>query len=144
MIYWVYLRCKKDDYYKINSPSDVYDIMSEKVRDLNQETFFCLILNTKNCITKIYPITTGLLDRVQVHPREIFRPAIHHNAHRIILVHNHPSGDPTPSSQDIDATKVLVDSSDILGIQILDHIIVGAPSNRNPLGYISLKEEGLF
>jgi DNA repair protein RadC len=89
-------------------------------------------------VTKKETITIGTLNSAQVHPRELFKSAIRHSAAAIILVHNHPSGDPTPSTEDIEVTKKLVESGKLMGIQVLDHLIIG--DNH----YTSMKEKGLL
>ena len=97
-----------------------------------------VLLNTKNCIIGVKDIFTGSLNNSIVHPREIFKAAINKNSASIIICHNHPSGDPTPSSEDINITLRIKECGSIIGIQLLDHIIIG--NNK----YISLKEEGLI
>lgn len=110
----------------------------EELKDEEQEHFIVLCLNTKNEIIARKTISIGTLDQAIVHPRDVFRFAIKSNAARIIAVHNHPSGNPEPSENDKTVTKRLIRSSDILGIEVLDHIIVGNDS------YVSLRERGLF
>jgi len=92
--------------------------------DSAQEEFHIVTLNTKNQVISTHQITVGLLDQCMVHPREVFRPAIKDAAKSIILVHNHPSGDPTPSDKDLQLTRRLEEVGQMLGIQVLDHIIV--------------------
>jgi len=127
---------------KVSSPKDAAEFLFHKLRPLQQEEFFILFLDTKNYIIKTVSITKGLLDSSLVHPREVFKPAIQANCQKIILAHNHPSGDPTPSPQDIKVTKQLVAAGDILGIKVIDHIIIGSGDIQNGDGYISLKETG--
>lgn len=110
----------------------------EELKDEEQEHFIVLCLNTKNEIIARKTISIGTLDQAIVHPRDVFRFAIKNNAARIIAVHNHPSGNPEPSQNDKTVTKRLIRSGDILGVEILDHIIVGNDS------YVSLRERGLF
>lgn len=110
----------------------------EELKDEEQEHFIVLCLNTKNEIIARKTISIGTLDQALVHPRDVFRFAIKNNAARIIAVHNHPSGNPEPSENDKTVTKRLIRSGDILGVEILDHIIVGNDS------YVSLRERGLF
>ena len=108
-----------------------------------QESFMILLLNTKNrLIVPPVEATRGLLDTSPVHPREVFREAVRHSAASAILSHNHPSGDPTPSKEDIDITRRLVEAGKILGIRVLDHVICGRPSDTSP-GYVSLREKNL-
>jgi DNA repair protein RadC len=107
---------------------------SRLANDADQEEFHVVSLNTKNQVLATHPISRGLLDQTVVHPREVFRPAIKEAAKSIILVHNHPSGDPTPSDKDLTLTRRLDESGTLLGIQVLDHIIVA----RN--GAVSIRE----
>jgi DNA repair protein RadC len=125
---------------KIGSPQDAYNAIKTvtNAQEEAQEVFGILILNTKNKIVAVHEVSRGTLDASMVHPREVFKPAVLHNAAAIICFHNHPSGDPTPSEIDIKTTKRLSEAGEILGIQILDHIIVGDE------GYTSLKEMGVM
>ena len=108
-----------------------------------QESFMILLLNTKNrLIVPPVEATRGLLDTSPVHPREVFREAVRQSAASAILAHNHPSGDPTPSKEDIDITRRLVEAGKILGIRVIDHVICGRPSDTSP-GYVSLREKNL-
>lgn len=122
----------------ITGPQDVATLLTEEMRHLNQEHFVILLLNAKNQVIKKETITIGTLNSAQVHPRELFKSAIRHSAAAIILVHNHPSGDPTPSTEDIEVTKKLVESGKLMGIQVLDHLVIG--DNH----YTSMKEKGLL
>ena len=92
---------------------------------LDQEEFLIAILDTKLCVRRVVRITRGTLDASLVHPREVFRPAIADAASAILLIHNHPSGDPTPSRQDHEVTDRLKQAGGILGINVIDHIVVG-------------------
>ena len=103
-----------------------------------QEVFGILILNIKNRIVAVHEISRGTLNSSLVHPREVFKPAILHNAASIICFHNHPSGDPEPSREDVELTNRLVEAGKILGIEVFDHIVVGDE------GYVSLKERGVM
>lgn len=122
----------------IRSPKDVADYLMEDMRYLKQEYFIALLLNTKNQIINKEEISVGTLNSSVIHPREVFKPAIKKSVSAIIIVHNHPSGDPTPSREDIEVTKRLAKAGEILGIDILDHVIIG------DLKYVSLKEKGIF
>ena len=95
------------------------------MKNLKKENFLCLLLDGKNRIINQFKISEGSLSSSIVHPREALRPAIREAAASIIFIHNHPTGDPTPSSDDIAITKRLVESSKIVGIKVLDHIIIG-------------------
>lgn len=140
---------------KITSPSDVADLMMSKMRYLQKEIVCVLCLDTKGGVTNkgligegdlptlawgrvisTGTVFTGTLNASVFHPREIFRFAIEHSANSIVLVHNHPSGDPQPSAEDIRATKQLVEAGENIGIKVLDHIIIGDGI------FCSLKEEG--
>jgi len=122
----------------INSPADVAELVMEEMRVLDREHFRIMHLSTRNNVLGISPVSVGSLNSSIVHPRECFKEAIRHNANTIILLHNHPSGNPTPSREDVDITKRLVEGGRILGIEILDHVIIGDKS------YISLKEQGII
>ena len=123
---------------QISSPADVARIMMSSVRDVKKEMLYVLCLDTKNNVTKHRRIFEGSLNASIIHPREVFRFAIEEASASIILVHNHPSGDPSPSQEDIRATKQLIEAGNHIQIPVLDHIIIGDGS------YISLKEEGLI
>lgn len=108
------------------------------IKDAGKEIFVAFYLTTKHQVIAREILSIGILDASIVHPREVFRGAILHNANSLILAHNHPSGDPTPSGNDIDVTKLMQQAGELLGITLLDHVIVG----RND--YKSLKELGKF
>ena len=111
---------------KIGSSYDAYKAITEitKVQEEAQEVFGILILDTKNKIVAVHEISRGTLNASMAHPREVFKPAVLHNAAAIICFHNHPSGDPKPSKEDIETTNRLVEAGKIMGIEVLDHIIV--------------------
>lgn len=123
---------------RISSPSDLVDVLEGEMSCLNQEVLKVVLLNTKNCIIGVKDIFKGSLNSSIVHPREIFKAAINKNSASIIICHNHPSGDPAPSKEDINITLRIKECGSIIGIHLLDHIIIG--KNK----YISLKEEGLI
>lgn len=127
---------KPNERYTIRSPEDGADYVMEEMRSLAQEHFVVLFLNTKNEIVHRQTIFIGSLNASIVHPREVFREAVKRSAASIICVHNHPSGDPTPSQEDIHVTRRLVESGKMIGIELLDHIIIG---DRK---FTSLKEKG--
>ena len=119
-------------------------VMSAATSGDSQETFFVLLLDTKNkVIGAPVECTRGLLDTSLVHPREVFREAVRNSAASVILAHNHPSGDPTPSKADIDITRRLVEAGKILGIRVLDHVVCGRATADTPTPFISLREETL-
>ena len=109
-----------------------------EMRYLDREHFRAILLNTKNHVLRVETIGIGTLNSTAVHPREVFKLAVKYSAAAIILVHNHPSGDPTLSRDDLEVTKRLVEVGKVLGIDILDHIIIGDGK------FVSLKEKGLF
>lgn len=113
---------------KIKSAKDVFNLFRERLRDEKQENFIVLILNARNAVVHEQLVTKGILDASLIHPREVFRTAVKNAASRLILVHNHPSGDNAPSKEDISITKKLSKAGEILGIKILDHIIIGRDS----------------
>ncbi|GGA49244.1 RadC family protein [Paenibacillus physcomitrellae] len=125
-----------EDHYTIQSPKDVQYLLAPELRHLTKEHFICLFLNTKNRLIFKETISVGSLNAAIVHPREVFRAAIKHCSASFICIHNHPSGDPTPSQEDIQITKRLYEVGEIVGIDLLDHIIIGDNS------YYSLKEHG--
>lgn len=126
----------EDEKPKINSPEDVYRRMYPKMREHKKEMFIELCLNTKNRIIREEIISIGSLNANIVHPREVFKLALAESAAHIIVAHNHPSGDPTPSREDIEITKKLAETGNIIGITILDHVIIG--DGR----HFSMKEAG--
>ena len=109
----------------ISSPEVLVHALQDEMRNLKQECFKAALLTTKNTLIAIEDISVGTINASLVHAREVFRSAIANNACSIILVHNHPSGDPTPSEKDISATEGLVKAGRIIGIKVLDHIIIG-------------------
>lgn len=113
------------DKIEINEPQDVADYLMEKLRYLKQEHFVALLLNTKNQIIHEQSIFIGSLNMSIIHPRDLLREAVKHSAASIVIAHNHPSGDPTPSLEDIKTTKRLLYCCDLMGIDLLDHIIIG-------------------
>ena len=110
---------------KIESPEDAADLMKDFLEDLDREQVMLLCLNTKGEPTHISTISTGSLNTSIVHPREVFKTALLANANNIMIFHNHPSGDPTPSNEDLAITKRLKEAGDLMGIELLDHIIIG-------------------
>lgn len=123
---------------KITSPSDVYNLLYPQMRELKREQFVVILLDTKNHLIRDEIISIGTLNSSIVHPREVFKSAFIESSASVILSHNHPSGDPTPSAQDIDLTLKLIEGGNILGIDVLDHVIIGDGI------YVSLKDEGLI
>jgi DNA repair protein RadC len=128
----------------VSSPEDAAAVMREDMRSLDREEFRVLLLNTKNALIKKCEVSRGSLNASIVEPREVFKDAIAASAASMILVHNHPSGDPTPSSEDIAVTKRLVKAGDLLNIAVLDHIILGHRTTKRDQDFVSLKELGLM
>ncbi|WP_041844864.1 RadC family protein [Caldibacillus thermoamylovorans] len=127
---------KNEERYVIRSPEDGANYVMEEMRFLTQEHFVCLFLNTKNEVIHKQTIFIGSLNASIVHPRELFKEAFRHSAASMICLHNHPSGNPEPSREDIEVTRRLVECGRILGVDVLDHIIIGDKR------YVSLKEKG--
>ncbi len=130
------IQLNPSDKYTIRSPEDGASYLMEELRFLTQEHFVCLYLNTKNQVIHKQTIFIGSLNASIVHPREVFKEGIRRSAASVLCFHNHPSGDPTPSQEDIQVTKRLVESGKVIGIDVLDHIIIGDKK------YVSLKEKG--
>ncbi len=120
----------------LSSPASAAEVLMPRLRYLQQEKFCVVLLNTKNMVIAVEEVTIGGLNSSLVHPREVFKRAIRRSSAAIILAHNHPSGDPSPSREDIMVTRRLIEVGDLVGIQVLDHIIIG--DGR----FLSLKQEG--
>lgn len=129
---------KSGEVYKISQPNDAAKIVMEEMRFLKQEILKVIMLNTKNLVIKSKDVSLGSLNSSIVHPREVFCDAIKSSSASIIICHNHPSGDPTPSNEDISITHRLKECGKLLGVELLDHIIIGDGK------YISLKEKGIL
>lgn len=128
----------RDESERVTSPRDVYRRFELRLRDLRQEEFHVLLLNTQNAVIREVMVTRGILDASVVHPREVFSPALAEAAAAVILVHNHPSGDPTPSPADREVTHQMVEAGRVLGIPVRDHVVVG--NGR----FASFLEQGLI
>ena len=122
----------------IRHPSDTLPILEAELSELAYERFVALALNTKNLLTALLPVSSGSLNASIVHPRELFQRAILANCAAVIVAHNHPSGDPSPSPEDIALTRKLVEAGELLDIPVLDHVILGYGR------YTSFKENGLL
>lgn len=123
---------------QITSPIDCVDYIADELKFLEQEHFIGVYLDSKNRVLAKKTLFVGSLNRSICHPREIFKEALRHACNSIIVIHNHPSGSPAPSPQDIAVTKRLYEIGELVGIELLDHIIIGTE------GYVSLRAEGLI
>ena len=128
---------------KIDSPDLVYQLLGTEMRALSQESLRTLLLDTRYHLMRIEEISLGSLSESIAHPREIFRPALIYSAYAMIVVHNHPSGDPSPSEADHRLTRRLAEAAQLLQISLLDHIIIGSPDNGR-IPYFSFKEAGIL
>lgn len=122
--------------YKIEHPAHAHNLIKDELQNEKREIFVVILQDAKGCVIGHHVVSIGTLTHAPVHPREVFYPAIRHKAVSMILVHNHPSGDLTPSKQDIDLTKKLIEVGNLVGIPINDHLIV---SER---GYMSIRQMG--
>jgi DNA repair protein RadC len=109
----------------VSTPEDVVCLCATQLRGLDREHFWALILSTKNRLLRMVEVSVGSLNSSIVHPRELFKEAVRASAASIVVVHNHPSGDPTPSSADLQLTRRLVRAGEVLGIEVLDHVVIG-------------------
>jgi DNA repair protein RadC len=125
---------------KVTSPQDLVNYFQPRLQHLRKEVFKAVLLNTKHQMLKDVTVSEGSLSASLVHPREAFLPAIKESAAAVIFLHNHPSGDPTPSTEDKELTLRLVEVGQLVGISVLDHIIIGSGSP----GYISFRDAGLL
>jgi DNA repair protein RadC len=128
----------------INTPAEAAAVVRAEMRPLDREEFRVLLLTTKNTLLRVAKVSRGSLNASVVEPREVFKDAIAASAAGVILAHNHPSGDPTPSSEDVAITKRLVRAGELLGIAVLDHVILGQRIFGRDHDYASLKELGLI
>ncbi len=133
-----FTRFREDEKPSIRSSRDVANLLSDEMRLYENECFKILLLNTKNQLIKDETISVGILNASLVHPREVFKAAIKANSASVIIVHNHPTGDPTPSEEDNETTKRIKEAGKLVGIELLDHIIIGED------GYFSYKDKDLL
>jgi DNA repair protein RadC len=124
---------------RISGPDDVVQLCGPQLRGSDREHFWCLALNTKNQLLRAIEVSVGSLNASIVHPRELFKEAVRLSAASVVVVHNHPSGDPTPSGADIQLTRRLVKAGDVLGIEVLDHVVIGDSGE-----HASLRDLGLM
>ncbi len=122
----------------IRSPADAARLLMSEMRYLDRENLRAILLNTRNMVIDVITISIGTLNASLAHPRECFKEAIRQSSAAVIFVHNHPSGDPSPSPEDISLTRQLVEAGKLLGIEVLDHVIIGDGM------FVSLKERGLM
>lgn len=128
----------------LDNPEAIAGLLREQNRLKQVETFQILMLNTRRRLIRVEQVSQGLLDTILVHPREVFQSAISARAAAIVLVHNHPSGDPTPSEADIKVTRDLIRAGQLLKIEVLDHVILGRATVDRPKDFSSLRELGYF
>lgn len=119
---------------RIDTPAHAYNLIKDELKGEKRELFIVILLNTKGHSIGHHTVAIGTLSSVSVHPREVFYPAIRHKAASILLAHNHPSGDPTPSCEDVEITKTLIETGKLMGIPVNDHLIIGDNS------YLSLRQ----
>jgi DNA repair protein RadC len=122
---------------RIDSSKDVYELIYPELRFTKKEQFYCLYLDTRNNLIRKELVSVGNLNTSVIHPREIFRSAIKESANSVILCHNHPSGNAEPSKDDLEITKLLVSAGKLMGIQVLDHVVIGDG------GHVSMADRGL-
>lgn len=128
----------------MDEPEKVADLLREEMRDYEVEHFQILLLNTRRRLLRQELVSKGTLDSTVVHPRDVFKSAIAANASAVILVHNHPSGDPQPSEADVRITRDLIRAGQLLKIDVLDHVIIGRRTKDRTRDYVSLRELGYF
>jgi DNA repair protein RadC len=129
---------KNNNAYYVKTPQDVAEFVMEDMRYLKKEYLKLVLLNTKNMVVSVKDVSIGSINSSIVHPREIFIEAIKYSCSSIVICHNHPSGDPSPSQEDINITKRIYEAGKIIGIELIDHIIIGDGK------YISLKEKNII
>lgn len=129
----------------LDTPERVFKFMRSQAIGLEVEKFWTLCLNRKNRLIRSCEITSGTASHSLVHPREVFREAIRYGASAVVCIHNHPSGDPCPSAADIKVTRQLREASQVIGIDLLDHVVIGTPqADPRGLGYYSFQDSGLL
>ncbi len=128
----------------IETADDIALLLGEEMRLLDYESVRVICLNTKHMVLAVEEVTRGTLNESLFHPREAFRPALARQAHAVILVHNHPSGNPQPSDADLQVTRRMKEAGALLQIELLDHVILGAPRAGVEKNYFSFKNEGLL
>ncbi len=138
--WWVSVKLVREKEVKylatINCPKDAVNIVRPMLEDCDREKTVALMLDTKNHVVAANVVSVGVINASLIHPREVFKVALLCNASRVVIAHNHPSGDPTPSSEDMIITENLAKAGEILGVEVLDHIIIGNKA------WLSMKERG--
>ncbi len=124
--------------YRIETPQHAYHLVKDELESEKREHFVTILLDAKGYVINHQVVSIGTLSKTLIHPREVFYPAIRHKASSMVIAHNHPSGDPTPSQEDYDVTRSLMEAGELLGISVRDHIIVGCDS------YVSLRQRGIM
>jgi DNA repair protein RadC len=128
---------------KIETPEQVYELLGAEMRALHKEALRIILLDTRYNLIRVEDVSLGSLNESIAHPRDVFRPALIYSAYSVVVVHNHPSGDPSPSQADHSLTRRLREAAELLQIKLLDHIIIGAPAEGR-LPYFSFKEMGVL
>ena len=128
---------------KIDSPELANELLGPEMRRLRKESLRVILLDTRYHLIRVEEVSLGSVNESIAHPRDVFRPAVISSAYAVIVVHNHPSGDASPSQTDHSLTRRLAEAAELLQIKLLDHIIIGAPSETSP-GYFSFKEAGVL
>lgn len=134
----------QDESPVLDTPEAVVNLLRARNLLLGVEQLQVLLLNTRRRLIRVETVTDGTIDTLLVHPREVFKSAIAASAAGIVLAHNHPSGDPTPSEADIKVTRDLIRAGQLLKIDVLDHVIIGRATSERPKDYASLRELGYF
>ena len=128
----------------IETAEDISRLLGEEMRLLDYESVRVICLNTKHMVLAVEEVSRGTLNESLFHPREAFRPALARQAHAVILVHNHPSGNPQPSDADLHVTRRMKEAGELLQVALLDHVILGAPRKGVEKNYFSFRDEGLL
>jgi DNA repair protein RadC len=128
----------------VDTPDRVAELLREQLRHATTESFVAVLLNTRRRLIKIEELSNGTLDTILVHARDVFRAAIVAHAAGVVIVHNHPSGDPAPSESDIKVTRDLIRAGQLLKIELIDHVILGRATQERTKDWVSLKELGYF
>jgi DNA repair protein RadC len=128
---------------KLDTPELVYELLGPEMRMLSQESLRAILLDTRLRLLRVEEIALGTISECVAHPREVFRPALIHSAFAVIIAHNHPSGDPSPSAADVNMSRRMAEAARVLQIRLLDHVIIGAPA-QDRLPYYSFKQAGVL